>query len=141
MDDTALTELMSRHDIRPTANRILILRMLQRESRPLSLGELEDRLPLIDKSNISRTLTTFRSRHLVHVLESGDEVMRYELCLSHSEDADDDMHVHFYCEQCHRTFCLSDLAIPTVEIPAGYQARTATYLVKGLCPECRKSAH
>jgi Fur family ferric uptake transcriptional regulator len=132
---------MSRHDIRPTANRILILRMLQRESRPLSLGELEDRLPLIDKSNISRTLTTFRSRHLVHVLESGDEVMRYELCLSHSEDADDDMHVHFYCEQCHRTFCLSDLAIPTVEIPAGYQARTATYLVKGLCPECRKSAH
>jgi Fur family ferric uptake transcriptional regulator len=141
MDDTALTELMSRHDIRPTANRILILRMLQRESRPLSLGELEDRLPLIDKSNISRTLTAFRSRHLVHVLESGDEVMRYELCLSHSEDADDDMHVHFYCEQCHRTFCLSDLAIPTVEIPAGYQARTATYLVKGLCPECRKSAH
>ena len=141
MDDTALTELMSRHDIRPTANRILILRMLQRESRPLSLGELEDRLPLIDKSNISRTLTVFRSRHLVHVLESGDEVMRYELCLSHSEDADDDMHVHFYCEQCHRTFCLSDLAIPTVEIPAGYQARTATYLVKGLCPECRKSAH
>ncbi len=141
MDDTALTELMSRHDIRPTANRILILRMLQRESRPLSLGELEDRLPLIDKSNISRALTTFRSRHLVHVLESGDEVMRYELCLSHSEDADDDMHVHFYCEQCHRTFCLSDLAIPTVEIPAGYQARTATYLIKGLCPECRKSAH
>ena len=141
MDDAALTELMSRHDIRPTANRILILRMLQRESRPLSLGELEDRLPLIDKSNISRTLTAFRSRHLVHVLESGDEVMRYELCLSHSEDADDDMHVHFYCEQCHRTFCLSDLAIPTVEIPAGYQARTATYLVKGLCPECRKSAH
>ena len=141
MDDTALTELMSRHDIRPTANRILILRMLQRESRPLSLGELEDRLPLIDKGNISSALTTFRSRHLVHVLESGDEVMRYELCLSHSEDADDDMHVHFYCEQCHRTFCLSDLAIPTVEIPAGYQARTATYLVKGLCPECRKSAH
>ena len=141
MDDTALTELMGRHDIRPTANRILILRMLQRESRPLSLGELEDRLPLIDKSNISRALTAFRSRHLVPVLESGDEVMRYELCLSHSEDADDDMHVHFYCEQCHRTFCLSDLAIPTVEIPAGYQARTATYLVKGLCPECRKCAH
>ena len=141
MDDTALTELMSRHDIRPTANRILILRMLQRESRPLSLGELEDRLPLIDKSNISRTLTAFRSRHLVHVLESGDEVMRYELCLSHSEDADDDMHVHFYCEQCHRTFCLSDLAIPTVEIPDGYQARTATNMVKGICPECRKSAH
>lgn len=141
MDDTALTELMRKHDIRPTANRILILRMLQREGRPLSLGELEDRLPLIDKSNISRALTAFRSRHLVHVLESGDEVMRYELCLSHSEDADDDMHVHFYCEQCHRTFCLSDLSVPAVEIPAGYQARTATYLVKGLCPECRKSAH
>ena len=138
MDDTALTELMSRHDIRPTANRILILRMLQRESRPLSLGELEDRLPLIDKSNISRALTTFRSRHLVHVLESGDEVMRYELCLSHSEDADDDMHVHFYCEQCHETYCLDYADMPEIALPEGFEATSANLMIKGTCPHCQK---
>ena len=68
--------------------------------------------------------------------DSGDGV-RYELCHSHHDDEDDDVHVHFYCEKCHRTFCLEDTPVPPVSIPEGFEPRTVNYLLKGICPDCR----
>ena len=48
-------EMMLRAGIKPTANRILILRTLLQEHRPLSMIEIEDILESVDKSIISRT--------------------------------------------------------------------------------------
>ena len=104
--------LLDDHGIRPTANRILVAEALDRAGRPMSLMELEDRLLTLDKSSISRCLTLFKEHHLVHALEDGSDAVRYELCHSHSHHEDDDQHVHFYCEKCHRTFCLNDTPIP-----------------------------
>ena len=131
-----LEELLEHHGVRLTANRLLIARALQAAHRPLSLSELETALETVDKSIISRTLASFRDAHLVHVLENSGEGVRYELCHSHHEDQDDDLHVHFYCEKCHRTFCLEDTPLPPVAVPEGYAATSATYLIKGCCPEC-----
>ena len=101
-----LDKLLLEHGVKPTANRLVIAQALRRAGRPLSMTELEDRLETIDKSNIFRTLTAFRDAHLVHVLEDTGDGVRYELCHSHHEDHDDDLHVHFYCTRCHRTYCL-----------------------------------
>ncbi|MBQ9201710.1 MAG: transcriptional repressor [Bacteroidales bacterium] len=133
-----LLGLIERHGIRPTANRLLIARALANQSRPLSMNELELTLETIDKSVISRTLALFREQHLVHVLEDGSDSLRYELCHSCHEDRDDDMHVHFHCQGCGRTFCLEELPLPPITLPEGYQPHTANYMVKGLCPDCRK---
>ena len=130
---------MASHDIKPTANRIVVARTLAAAERPMSLSELEYKILSIDKSGIFRTLTLFREHHLVHVLEDGGDGVRYELCHSHDHHReDDDQHVHFYCEHCHRTFCLADTPIPHVTLPDGYEALSTNYMVKGLCPECRK---
>lgn len=131
-----LEELFARHGVKPTANRLLIARALQEAGRPLSMTELETRLETIDKSNVFRTLTAFRESHLVHALEDAGDGVRYELCHSHSNE-DDDVHVHFYCTRCHRTYCLEDTPVPPVEVPEGYEAESVSYLVKGICPECR----
>lgn len=131
-----LEELFARHGVKPTANRLLIARALQEAGRPLSMTELETRLETIDKSNVFRTLTAFREAHLVHALEDTGDGVRYELCHSHSNE-DDDVHVHFYCTRCHRTYCLEDTPVPPVEVPEGYEAESVSYLVKGICPECR----
>ena len=78
---------------------------------------------------------------MVHVIEDGGDGVRYELCHSHDGHAeDDDQHVHFYCEACHRTFCINDVPIPGVELPEGYQLSSINYMAKGLCPECTKKA-
>ena len=138
MEDSHLLELMERHGVKPTANRILIARALAAAERPMSMTELEVRLETIDKSNIFRTLQAFRDAHLVHVLEDTGDGVRYELCHSHHDDKDDDLHVHFYCEKCHRTFCLEDIPVPPVTIPDSFAPRTVNYLIKGLCEDCRR---
>ena len=74
----------------------------------------------------------------MHALEDAGDGVRYELCHSHDEDEDDDVHVHFYCIKCHRTYCLYDTPVPPVRVPQGYEAESVSYLVKGICPNCRR---
>ena len=133
--------LLERHGVKPTANRLIVLRTLEGASRPMSLSELEYKILTIDKSGIFRTLTLFREQHLVHVIEDGGDGVRYELCHSHHQDVDDDLHVHFYCEQCHRTFCLEHIPVPSIEVPSGFIINSTNYMVKGICPECAYSTH
>ena len=99
--------------------------------------ELEDMLETIDKSNVFRTLQLFREAHLVHALEDTGDGVRYEFCHSHHQDHDDDLHVHFYCEKCHRTFCLEDTPVPSVAVPEGYSVDSSSMLLRGICPECK----
>ena len=121
--------------MRVTANRLVIARALASAGRPLSMMELEEMVETIDKSGVFRTLQMFRESGLVHVLDDSGEGARYELCHSHGEH-DDDLHVHFYCEKCHRTFCLDTVPVPAVPVPDGYVPRTSSHLVRGLCPSC-----
>ena len=129
--------LLVAHDIKPTANRIVVAKALAEAERPMSLTELEYKILSIDKSGVFRALTLFREHHLVHVIEDGGDGVRYELCHSHQgHDHDDDQHVHFYCERCHRTFCIADVPIPHVTLPQGYVLSDVNYMAKGLCPDC-----
>ena len=137
MEDVQLIQLMERHGVKPTANRIVIARALAASGRPMSMTELETLLETIDKSNVFRTLQTFREAHLVHVLDDTGDGVRYELCHRHDDVEDDDVHVHFYCEKCHRTFCLEDIPVPPVSIPQEYEINSVSYLVKGVCKDCR----
>lgn len=136
MDKIVTEELLKEHDIKVTANRLIVAKALLEAGRPLGLMELESEIESIDKSGIFRTLMLFKEKHLVHSIEGGSEGARYELCHSHDSERDDDAHVHFFCETCHRTFCLEDIHIPDIDLPEGYLPQSATYVVKGICPEC-----
>ena len=139
MNEANCTQLLEEHGIKPTANRIVVVRELAKSLRPVTLAELETRILTIDKSNIFRALTLFREHHLVHVIEGGSEGVHYELCQSHSHETDDDQHAHFHCEVCHRTFCLQEIPVPEVALPEGYTATSASYLIKGICPACART--
>ena len=131
--------LLIAHDVKPTANRLVVAQALAAAGRPMSLSELEYKILSIDKSGIFRALTLFREHHLVHVIEDGGDGVRYELCRSHDgHEHDDDQHVHFFCERCHRTFCLVDTPIPAIALPPGYELTSINYIAKGLCPECAR---
>ena len=127
--------LLEEHGIKSTANRLLVLKALAESQRPVTMAELEDAIDSIDKSGIFRTLTLFNEHHLLHQIDDGCEGVRYELCHA-TGDVDDDRHVHFHCEVCHRTFCLEEIPVPTVALPDGFQAETVNFMVKGICPEC-----
>ena len=130
--------LMQEHGVKPTANRILILHTLLEAGRPLSMPEIETDLESVDKSIISRTLSVFREARLLHVLADGGDCIRYEVCHCAAEDADTDRHVHFHCTRCGRTFCLEDLPVPELTLPAGYAANYVNCVVEGICPHCTR---
>ena len=69
-------------------------------------------------------------------MEDGNDIVRYELCMSNDDETDSDMHAHFYCEQCQRTTCLHEVDIPKVSLPTGYRLSSVNFMLKGVCPEC-----
>ena len=138
MSQKECVELLEQHGIKPTANRIVVAKALAQAAHPLTLTELEYQILSIDKSGVFRALTLFREHHLVHTIDDGAAGTRYELCHSHSAEGDDDLHVHFYCEHCHHTFCLVDIPVPQVVLPEGFLMTSANYMVKGICDNCKR---
>ena len=136
MENRDIEHHLEHHGVKPTAMRLLVMRELAQAFRPLSLRELEDRMPTAERSTIFRTLTLLLQHHLIHAIEDGSGALRYEVCHGHDHCTLDDQHIHFYCEHCHRTFCFRDTKIPQVSLPEGFQVSAINYMVKGLCPNC-----
>ncbi len=124
--------------IKPTSTRLLVFRALAEHRHPMSLRELDDELDTVDRSTIFRTLTLFLANHVVHAIEDGTGMTRYEVCEGHDECSLDDQHVHFYCRLCQRTFCFHNLPVPHLHMPDGFFAEGVNFLVKGICPDCAR---
>ena len=124
--------------IRPTANRILVMKTLMGEQNPQSLSNLERKMVSMDKSSIFRTLTLFLEHDVVHAFEDGRGVLCYELCEEKGACDHHDGHIHFYCESCQRSFCMEDIHIPSFELPEGFYPHSISFVIKGECRDCRK---
>ncbi len=124
--------------IRVTANRLLIWRKVRHGfSGAFSLASLEEALPTLDRSTIFRTLTLLSEAHLLHDIDDGSGSQKY--CVCHHDDTRQCLgHVHLTCRICHRTFCLTNIHIPQVTLPEGFEAEETEYVVKGICAECAK---
>lgn len=131
--------IFSRAGIGETPVRILVYRYLSACHAPVSLGELETALESVDKSTISRTLSTFRNSRLVRSFNDGSGSLKYEICATSDNGMGRfERHIHFRCEECGTTTCLNDLKVPEVALPHGYKVNEVNYLVTGFCPECSK---
>lgn len=134
---TAILNLQQK-GIRPTANRILVYQMLAKETHPVTLSTLEANMPSMDKSSIFRVLSLFKEHDVVHAFEDGRGILNYELCENEGTCHHHDGHVHFYCESCHQSFCLKDIPLPDMELPAGFIPHSISFVIKGECAECRR---
>lgn len=132
------TRLLEKAGVKPTSNRILVVRALMDAPSPKSLIELETELETLERSSILRVLTVLASHDLVHLMEDGRGVTKYELCHSHDHHRhNDDHHVHFYCEKCHEVYCFEDIAVPRIPVPDGFLVKGVNFMLKGVCPSCR----
>lgn len=136
MDTEKCDQILLCKGVKPTANRILVLRALLAAVRPLSLSELEEQLLTMDRSSIFRVLNLFLAHHVTHVIEDGSGILKFELCSGEQQCSVDDMHTHFYCEVCQQTFCFKRIHVPLITLPEGFVMHSINYVVKGVCPEC-----
>lgn len=139
MEKMTAEDLMAGKGVKPTANRILILRELMKASRPVSLADLEAAMDYsMDKASIFRVLELFTAKDVVHAIEDGSRSLKYELCHSGGEHSISDQHAHFYCERCQQTYCFEDAHIPAIDIPDGFLPHSVNYMIKGICPKCNR---
>ena len=135
-------ELLHRHDIRPTAVRLLILKGIADFAAPFSMEELYLFLDTIDRSTVFRTLVTFEEHQLLHSFEDGSGKRKY--CFHHSHEAADEAshaacrHIHATCRVCGRTMCVTTQAVPVVPLPDGFEVENINYVVTGVCSSCKQ---
>lgn len=133
-----LDHLLLENGVRPTSNRIMVLRELLYSPRPLSLAELEAGISTLEKSSILRVLSLLLEHHLIHAVEDGRGIVKYEICHGKDRCSINDMHVHFYCVACQQVYCFEGIPVPMVELPEGFSADSVNYMLKGLCSRCKK---
>lgn len=46
-------------------------------------------------------------------------------------------HAHFVCEECHKTYCVEEIAVPEVEISYEFSVVSVDYTLRGICKECK----
>ena len=132
--------ILERKNVKPTAIRILVFEAISSSQRAVSLSDLEIILHTVDKSSIFRTLNLFVRHHIVHSIDDGSGSVKYEICEGEEECTLSDMHTHFYCTSCHKTFCLKSISIPSVNLPEGFTMESVNYMIKGICKDCSKKS-
>lgn len=135
---TDIVTLLENKKVKPTANRILVLKGLLSSHHPMSLSDIEDSLVSMDKSSIFRVLSLFLEKDIVHAFEDGRGVINYEMCESSGCCNHKDSHIHFYCESCHRSFCMEKLNIASFNLPEGFTPTSVSFVIKGICPDCKE---
>ncbi|MEE3225121.1 MAG: transcriptional repressor [Bacteroidota bacterium] len=123
--------------IRPTAMRMLIYKFMAEKNSAQGLSDLELVFTKADRTTVYRTLKTFEEKGVVHQIDDGTGVLKYALCEPGCRcDIERDLHLHFHCNACDKTICLTEHKIPHINLPDGFIAEDANLVVKGICDSC-----
>ncbi|NER11833.1 transcriptional repressor [Leptobacterium flavescens] len=132
-----IEEILEERGVRPTTMRLLIYKFLSEKRVALSLKDLENKFDRSDRTTLFRTLKTFEDKGIVHQIDDGSGVNKYAVCaLECNCEIENDLHLHFHCNTCNETTCLTDHKIPQISLPAGYSAENVNLVVKGVCEKC-----
>lgn len=134
MKDT--DDKLTSRNIKPTAMRELVLDILTEQKMAISLSDLEQKFHKSDKVTLYRTLKTFEEKKLIHSIDDGTGAVKYALCKESCQCHPEDLHVHFFCLKCQHTFCLSDIPIPSINLPVNFSIENINMVVKGVCSNC-----
>ena len=127
-------KILEEAGVKPTANRILVMREIIGAAHPFTLADMEQRLQPMDKSTICRTLGTFLEHRLIHEVDTGGPAMLYCRCVC--EQGHEHQHIHFTCTRCGQTFCIRNIDPSCLPRPDGFQVEQVNCVMKGLCPKC-----
>lgn len=124
-------------NIKPTAMRELVLKILSEQISAVNLAEIESKFDKADKVTLYRTLKTFEENKLIHSIDDGTGSVKYALCKETCQCSPDDLHVHFLCTKCKQTYCMTDIPVPSVNLPIDFTLENINMVLKGVCANCR----
>src|SRR3954453_8531195 len=127
---TPVDDILRRNSLSVTESRKKILNLFLNVQGALAHGDIERKAgEKFDRVTVYRTLQTFVEKGIIHTIPTPDNSVRYALCKDCTEGQHHDDHVHFVCNNCHKTICLDDVVSPTVSLPSGYIAETVQVVI------------
>jgi Fur family ferric uptake transcriptional regulator len=128
---------LTNRKIKPTAMRLLVLDYLVKQPSAVSLTDIENAFEKSDRVTLYRTLKTFEDSALIHSINDGSGATKYALCQEGCECSyPNDIHLHFYCEKCQRTFCLPKVKMPALLVPDNFNLNHVSLVGRGTCDLC-----
>jgi len=129
--------LLEANGIRVTAMRLLIYKFLAQKEIAVTLSDIENAFDKSDRTTLYRTVKTFEEKGVVHQIDDGSGITKYALCEQGCNcELETDLHLHFHCNNCNETVCLTDRKIPQIKVPEGYVSENVNLVVKGICDKC-----
>lgn len=136
MDSVDVINTLVKNSVKPTADMLLVAKLLIDSKAPLTIFEIVDTLSFIEKTQITDILSSLVEYGIAKSFVDGRGVVSYEIYRSDAE-SDKHNHVHFYCESCHKTYCMEELPLPKTKLPRGFTVYTRSFVIKGCCPSCQ----
>ncbi|UGU16364.1 transcriptional repressor [Sinomicrobium kalidii] len=131
--DKDIDGILKSHRLKRTSARIEILMLLLESGYAISYNDISERLgDKFDKSTVYRTLNSFEEKSIIHAVNDGSGGIKYAVTKIEGAAA----HVHFKCDTCEQTYCLSNTKIPPVNTPAGFVVKASSLLINGTCKYC-----
>jgi Fur family ferric uptake transcriptional regulator len=140
-DRTSAQGLLGRMGLRRTPVRLLVIGVLVRSRRPLSVPQILAKLRgAADTVTVYRTLHTFVRKKLVHRVRGGED-RSWLYAISESPQRPEHLHPHFVCDGCGKVECLEESKIPStflgsLGVSGDYHIRWPEVVLHGLCPRC-----
>jgi Fur family ferric uptake transcriptional regulator len=134
----SIIETLKRNQLSITDSRKKILELFLKSKNALAHADIEHESGTeFDRVTIYRTLQTFVEKGIIHTIPTADNSVRYALCKDAcTEGHHHDNHVHFMCDVCGTTYCLDNITIPNVSLPAGFTSLQTDVVVSGKCAKC-----
>lgn len=125
-------EILNKANIKPTLQRIHILRVLMNNKNHLSAEELykilKEEVPSISRATVYNTLNLLSEKGVILEVITPDSV-RYDYA--------EKPHHHFYCEKCKTVYDINeDIPVPKFKSVEGHLVKNIQYCIVGICKKC-----
>ncbi|WP_183574017.1 Fur family transcriptional regulator [Mucilaginibacter sp. X5P1] len=138
-NDNRFEHLLDHHHLKKTGPRLRVLSMMSSKNTATSQPDLENLMHDVDRVTLYRILNVFEEKGIIHKVFDLNGTANYAICSSNCEEHHhQDEHLHFNCTVCNNVYCLNDLNLPAINLPAGFKAENFTLYASGLCPKCSK---
>lgn len=130
-------DVLSAGGVKPSAQRILILRFLMENRIHPTVDEIFTALhpanPTLSRTTVYNTLRLLASSGVIRCIDlGGGDGSRWDFA-QHD-------HAHFHCTSCANFIDIDFETLPKFICPDGYAIHSAEVVLKGICPECSRQA-
>jgi len=131
--------ILRKHGLKVTHPRLTVLEKIFSKDTATSQPELEKSVgDNIDRVTLYRVLSAFEEKGIIHKIFDLHGTATYALCSTTcTTHQHHDEHVHFTCSECNSIYCLQEIKLPEISLPAGFSIAQVAVNAIGICNKCK----